>query len=125
MITKHCVPTTVDSVDLDNLAHVHNALQISVAEVLAAYTSGVAPTEADIDSFGAWAEAPIIDDLLSTTAKSTAGPLLAPLFTSDGWRRDDMDDRYTWDFTYSYTYATTLAQLQVDDSWDYPITMDS
>lgn len=115
----------MDSVDVNNLAHVHNALQISVAEVLAAYTSGVAPTEADVDSFGAWAEAPVIEAFLETTAKSTGGQTLAPLFTSDGWRRDDIDDRYTWDFTYSYTYVTTLAELELDDSWDYPITMDS
>lgn len=115
----------MDAADLDNLAHVHNALQISVAEVLAAYTSGVAPTEADIDSFGAWAEAPVLDVMLSTTAKSTGGQTLAPLFTFDGWRRDDMSDRYTWKFTYTYTYATTLAQLEVDDSWNYPITMTS
>lgn len=115
----------MDAVDVDNLAHIHNALQISVAEVLAAYTTGVAPTtEADVEAFGAYAEMPVLDDF-STTAKSTSGQTLVPLFTSDGWRRDDMSDRYTWDFTYSYTYLTTLAQLELSDDWDYPITMDS
>lgn len=119
----------MDDVDVGNLAHIHNALQISVAEVLTAYTYGVAPrTDADVDTFGVWVEAPVLASLFSTTAESTAssgGQTLAPLFTSDGWRRDDMSDRYTWKFTNSYMHATTLAQLEVRDHWNYPITIDS
>ncbi len=104
----------MDEVDRDNVAHAHNALQISVGEVLQAFKTGAVP---DPSTFGAWNEAPTLESASSTTQT------LVPLFLPDGNRRDDIEDRHTWEFTSFYTYLTTIAEVEASGDWDYPIVM--
>ena len=104
----------MDKSDRDNVAHAHNALQISVGEVLTAYKSRVVPA---ISTFGAWAEAPTLASAASTSQK------LAPLFTADGKRRSNVGNRHTWSFTSFYTYAGTILSASLGGLWKYPIVM--
>ncbi len=104
----------MDEVDRDNVAHAHNALQISVSEVLQAWQTGVVPNPS---TFGAWSEAPTLESAASTTQT------LVPLFKPDGDRRDSISDRHTWDFTSFYTFLTTIASIELSGDWDYPIVM--
>jgi len=104
----------MDPADLDNAARARDALRVSVAEVLAAFKTGVVPAAA---AYGAWAEAP--------TLESAAGPQeLVPLFRADGQRRVDIRDRRRNEFTNWYTYLTTIAEIAISGKWDYPITLD-
>jgi hypothetical protein len=100
-----------DAIDHDNLNHALNALRLSAGEIYTAWSTGVAPS-----TYGAWNEAP--------TLESARGPqTLAPLFTFDGRRRDDIEDRRTWDFTSIWLCATTILECEASGLWDYPITM--
>ncbi|KAH8898741.1 hypothetical protein GQ53DRAFT_877865 [Thozetella sp. PMI_491] len=104
----------MDTTDLDNVMHAHNALQISVAEVWNAFNL---QTVQDVSTFGAWAEVPTLVSAGATTQQ------LAPLFRADGERRSDVTDRHTWDYTSWYTYLGTIATIELSDDWDYPIVM--
>jgi hypothetical protein len=103
----------MDKVDLDNVARAHNALQISVAEVLAAFRTKVVPA---VSAYGAWSEAPTLESARGQQA-------LVPLFTWDGLRREDIGDRHTPEFTRWYTFVTTIVEIEVSGKWNYPIVM--
>ncbi len=112
--TAHGDNYLMDTVDLDNVAHAHNGLQISVGEVLEAWQTGVVGNPS---TFGAWNEAPTLESAQADTQ------MLVPLFLEDGERRDSITDRHTWDFTEWYTFLTTIVEIEASDDWDYPILM--
>jgi hypothetical protein len=105
----------MDADDISNANHALNALRTSVGEIYTAWSTGVAPA---FGAYGAWNEAPTLQSAQSTSQ------VLAPLFTADELRRDDISNRTAWVFTSFFTYATTILQIKASGKWDYPITLN-
>ncbi|KAI1171066.1 hypothetical protein F4777DRAFT_566875 [Nemania sp. FL0916] len=107
----------LDDVDQQNNILALEAIQASADEIFTAWQTGTVP---DIGSFAAWNLACTLDSARSTTQA------LAPLFMfGDGPpRRADIDERRVWEFTTSYTFATTVLSCSTSGLWSYPITLD-
>jgi hypothetical protein len=104
----------LDEVDKKNTEMCLLALDKSVVQVYNSWHSQSIPTDdelrAPLDG------APLLD--------SARGPQnCAPLFTMDGQRRANVDDRKTWQFTADWWWGTTSAKLLMSNRWSYPITL--
>ncbi|KAI9760578.1 MAG: hypothetical protein M4579_001547 [Chaenotheca gracillima] len=103
----------LDEVDHENKNRCWNALRASVDEIHEAWKSGVVP---DKSTFKAWEHAPTLESVFGHQE-------LAPLFTPQGERREDISDRRTWKFISDWTEFGTSAKIYSSNIFDYPIHM--
>ena len=104
----------LDKVDDTNKELCVDAVQASADEIYNAYQTKRAPSPAD---YQAWTYAPTLE---SARGQQT----LAPLFTFEGARREDIKKRRLWKFTTDYWFSTTAALCKISGLWNYPIVMD-
>lgn len=100
----------LDKVDSENAKQCLLALQASVDEIYEAWQSTQSPDPKD---YAALRYAPLVD----------SSQALAPLFLPDGQRRSSIRDRRTHEFTYLYTFPTTILDVEISGLWNFPITM--
>ncbi|MCJ1475818.1 hypothetical protein MMC13_004482 [Lambiella insularis] len=100
----------LDKMDNENVKQCLLALQASVDEIYEAWQSKQSP---EPSTYSALRYAPTVD----------SAQTLAPLFLSDGQRRSSIRDRRTYEFTYLYTFPTTILDAELSGLWNFPITM--
>ncbi|KAM7197430.1 phosphatidylcholine-hydrolyzing phospholipase c [Naviculisporaceae sp. PSN 640] len=104
----------LDKADIANKNEAWNAVRTSADEIFEAWKTGKVPA---YPNYGAWNWAPILSEVQQDNQ------VLAPLFTRDGKRRDNLGKRCEKKYTNWYTYAKTVADIQVNGLWNYPIQL--
>ncbi|KAF9692945.1 hypothetical protein EKO04_008962 [Ascochyta lentis] len=101
----------LDKEDIANKNEAWNAVRTSADEVYTAWKNKTVPA---YPSYSAWKWAPILKQIQDAQ-------LVAPLFRSDGQRREDIRKRCQYKFTNNYWYWSTAADCKASGLWGYPI----
>jgi hypothetical protein len=104
----------LDKEDGTNTLMALSGLRTSVEQVYNSWKTQTVPSADDLQA---------AFEFTPNLATAQAYQDCAPLFTTDGAKRTNINDRRTWQFTTNWWWATTVSELLLSNRWAYPITL--